>query len=144
MGTGARDIKSFPLAWRWTSPSHTVLPTEILNSMHPLPTEEAAKAYGDGRQLSRRNDTAVTATHLAEETESTRTWLSALPISPDQQVFVAWDPSTAITLPWKAFVMYWDAFCYPSSDDLFVFPSDKTAALAWSHEEVFRFAGHAV
>jgi hypothetical protein len=112
--------------------------------MHPLPVDEAAEVYEHGERLFRQGNNGTRATYSAENAEPTREWLKALPIAPDKRVCVAWDRSMAITLPWNAFVRYWDAFCYPSSDDVFVYPSDKTVALAWNHEEVFQFAGHAV
>jgi hypothetical protein len=138
------DIKDFPLSWRWTSPSHAVLPAEVLISMNPLPPEEAARLYRRGEQLFSQKGTATKESCPSEEVEPTRRWLADLPVASDQRVCVAWDTSMAISLPWKAFVRYWDDFCYPSSDDLYVFPSNEGMALAWDHEEVFTWVQDAV
>src|SRR5262245_1592949 len=138
------DIKRFPLAWRWTSPSHAVLPPEVLMSMHPLEPKEATQLYRRGVQVFGREASAIEASHLSEDVERTRQWLSELAVAPDQQVCVVWDASTAISLPWKAFVTYWDDFCYPSSDDLFVLFPGQAMVLAWNHEEVFEVVQDAV
>lgn len=66
-----------------------------------------------------------------------------LGIAPGEQVSVVWDRKTAISLPWEAFVAYWDDFCYPSSDDVFVFPENSQRLLAWSHDAVFEFVDDA-
>ena len=84
-------------------------------------------------------------THQAvEDSGSTRIWLRALPIPSEARVLAVWNRETAISLPWETFVVYWDDFCYPSSDDVFVFPVVGTGALAWNHYEVFEFIENVV
>ena len=135
-------IEEFPLAWRWTNVSHAALPPEILASLIPLPVRDADQLYSRGVRLFQGNVSALT--HQAfENVEGTRTWLASLPITEDGRVFIAWDRETAIALPWRTFVTYWDDFCYPSSDDAFVFPETGIGALAWNHFESFAFLENA-
>jgi hypothetical protein len=136
-------IEEFPLAWRWTNASHAVLSAEILASLIPLPVRDADQLYSRGERLFQGNVSAIT--HLAfEDAEGTRAWLASLPMPRDGRVFIAWNRETAIALPWSTFVTYWDDFCYPSSDDAFVFPAQGNSALAWNHEESFAFLANVV
>ena len=75
-----------------------------------------------GEDLFRRAAVGSNMRHVAEEPETTRTWLKTLPLPLGIRVFVVWNPTTGLSLPWENFVAYWDDFCYPSSDDLFAFP----------------------
>ncbi len=136
-------IEKFPLAWRWTESSHTILPPDVLASMVPLQGEDADRLYGRGEEVFR---VAVESRmlHVAKDSEVARAWLRRLPFSSDGRVFVAWDRATGLSLPWEKFIAYWDDFCYPSSDDVFVFPQAGSGVLAWNHEEVFEFAENAV
>lgn len=137
------NIETFPLAWRWTQPSHAVLPSDVLKTLMPLSDAESDRLYARGEDAFRQR-MDITAVHRADEDcESTRLWLMKLGIAPGEQVSVVWDRKTAISLPWEAFVAYWDDFCYPSSDDVFVFPENSQRLLAWRHDAVFEFVDDA-
>ena len=136
-------IEEFPLAWRWTKSAHTVLPPDVLTSMVSLQGEEADRLYRRGEEVFR----AVVGSriqHVAEDPDVARAWLQSLPFTSDNRVFLAWNNTTALSLPWHSFIAYWDDFCYPSSDDVFAFPEVGSGALAWNHEGVFEFAENAV
>jgi hypothetical protein len=75
-----------------------------------------------------------------KETTEVRQWLSALPIMPAASVIVSWDATTALVAPWRLFVQRWADFCYPSSDDLTVFPLEGGWVLAYYHDERFEWA----
>ena len=136
-------IEEFPLAWRWTQPSHAVLPPDVLASMAPLRGEDTERLYRRGEEVF-RSPVESRMLHVAQDPEVARAWLKRLPFAASGRVFVAWDCSTGLSLPWEAFIAYWDDFCYPSSDDVFVFPQTGSGVLAWNHEEVFEFAENAV
>lgn len=138
------SIDEFPLAWRWTQPSHAVLPAEVLASILPMQSQETEILYLRGEKLRSCNPPVTHAHHAAENEDATRAWLKALPLPPDARVSVVWDRTTGISVPWHAFLTYWDDFCYPSSDDLFVFPEAGNAVLASNHNEVFEFVESAV
>jgi hypothetical protein len=137
-------IEEFPLAWRWTQASHAVLPPDVLGSLAPLQGHDADRLYLRGEKIFRRHAAAPATHQVLEGPEPTRAWLKTLPIFSSAQVFVVWNRKTAISLPWQTFIAYWDDFCYPSSDDAFVFPEEGTSALAWNHYEVFEFIENAV
>jgi hypothetical protein len=137
------SIEEFPLAWRWTEATYAVLPPEVLASLVPLQPHAVGPLYRRGGEIF--PEAAAALVHSAlEDPEVTRVWLRALPISSSASVAVVWNSETGISLPWQMFVAYWDDFCYPSSDDAFVFPDSGTSALAWHHWETFQFIENAV
>jgi len=111
--------------------------------MTPLQVEDTDSLYRRGEEVFR---TAIESrmVHVAEDPAAARAWLGSLPIAADSRVFVAWNRTTGLSLPWREFIAYWDDFCYPSSDDIFVFPQLGSGTLAWNHYEVFEFAENAV
>ena len=74
------------------------------------------------------------------ETSKVNKWLFKKQQRSEQQVLVLFDfsPKAAICT-WEIFVKYWDDFCYPSSDDVFIFPMKKNWILFYSHEEMFQY-----
>lgn len=137
------DINDFPLAWRWTQPSHTVLPSNVLASLVPLQCDVADRLYRRGEEVFSLA-VASKVLHAADDPVATRTWLQSLPFLMQDRVFLGWSRTLGVSVPWQSFVAYWDDFCYPSSDDLFVFPEVGSGALAWNHYGVFEFLESAV
>jgi hypothetical protein len=135
-------IDEFPLAWRWTESSHSVLPADVIASMTPLNGDEVARLHQQGTKLFLAVTSSVR--YLARETEATRSWLKTLPFEGDRRILLAWSNVLGLSLPWHSFITYWSDFCYPSSDDIFIFPDVGSGALAWNHDEVFEFVGNAV
>jgi len=137
-------IKDFPLAWRWTQSSHAVLPTHVLALLTPLEGAQTDLLYRRGEKVF--SDAAATppSEHHSESADATRVWLQKLPVPANDPVFVVWSRDVGISLPWQTFVAYWDDFCYPSSDDAFVFYESSNACLAWRHHEVFWYAESAL
>jgi hypothetical protein len=141
---GRLNIQNFPLAWRWTQASHAVLPPDVLDSLTALENHEAEHFYSLGEEIFRRDTTSAITYKALQASDTTPSWLRALTIPATAQVIVAWNKQDAISLPWQTFIEYWDDFCYPNSDDAFVFPTEGTGVLAWNHYEVFEFIGNAV
>jgi hypothetical protein len=137
-------IDEFPLAWRWMQRTHAVLPADVLASLVPMEDQEANALYRRGEEVFRRTASATQVLRASAGGDATRAWLKALPFQADERVSVVWSPTTGISLPWHTFVGDWDDFCYPSSDDAFVFPQAGSAVLAWNHYEVFEFSENAV
>ncbi|KQW20210.1 hypothetical protein [Acidovorax sp. Root402] len=129
------DIAAFPLIWRWTQPSHAVLPVDVLRALHPLTTAQI-EALG----LSSNNRFGSTMVqHLATEDEGeTGRWLASLQL-PGGRVIAVWNKDTALSLPWETFVTYWSNFCYPSSDDVDIFVEGGPLVLRWRHYETFEY-----
>jgi hypothetical protein len=54
---------------------------------------------------------------------------------------VLWHPwDVAVLTADSVFQRYWDDFCYPSSDDVLIWPRSDAWAAVYRHEEVI-FAG---
>lgn len=128
------SIESFPLAWRWTSEAHAVLPPAILQGLRPVMPEiakvlssKAPKTLAPGAM-----------THEATDIDATQQWLRNLPVN-SSEVTLVWNDETALTVPWSTFVSYWSDFCYPSSDDAAIFLEGHQGMLLWHHYEVFEF-----
>src|SRR5438046_819950 len=67
-------------------------------------------------------------------TEVGRSWLRDQQPDLSVQMFVSWQQEAAIPTRWEIFTEYWDDFCYPSSDDVLVWPESERRALFYFHE----------
>jgi hypothetical protein len=144
------DIRQFPLAWRWTDPTHTVLPDSVLAQLHPLDATEAAR-------LSNRLGSPFIKSRLAsplrypqfrrEEFVSRQecgAWEASLlftkiEIDDTTAVSLYWRSETALRTTWGVFRQHWKDFCYPSTDNVFIIPEDNSWLLFYDHEESFSF-----
>lgn len=76
-----------------------------------------------------------------DDFEGVRDWLRARPVSGDTAILVSWRFSgDAVIARWHIFCKYWDDFCYPSSDDVIIWPLSGAWALEYRHFEEFCFA----
>ncbi len=127
-------IEEFPLAWRWTQPSHSVLPAEVLADIRPLSAPEAASI----RMVAPAGSASVVS-HSASDSAEVCRWLRA--VQPDSQVrvYVSWSKDWAVEMSWNIFTEYWDDFCYPSSDDVTVVPVSGAWHLLYHHYEQFDY-----
>ena len=134
------DIATFPLIWRWTQPSHAVLPIDVLRTLYPLTAAqiEALPLF----QTKRFGPSMVQ--HLAtEDVDETGRWLASLQLR-GARVIAVWNNNTALSLPWEPFVTYWSDFCYPSSDDVDFFVEGGPLVLRWHHDETFEYDADAL
>src|ERR1043166_1848970 len=111
-------IQEFPLAWRWTQPSHSVLPAEVLAGIRPLSASEATRV-----SRAAPAETAAVVSRSASDSEDLRYWLRSLQPDSETSVYISWNNLWAVETSWKIFTEYWDDFCYPSSDDITVLPT---------------------
>jgi hypothetical protein len=137
------SIRDFKLFWRWNNPNHFFLPEAVLASMTPLSQNEAREAWlkvkmmldnRDPKQCLFRNVRRYPADDTAYE------FLATLEIERMKHVLVSWDEDTALHTTWAIFADNWEAFCYPSSDDVAIAPRDNTWVLIYDHFELFTFA----
>jgi hypothetical protein len=136
------DIYNFPLVWRWTEETHVVLPDLVLAQLKPLATDSSV-------ELDERLKSSVTRDGLMIDTfdnlrehdasQSAEDFLISLGIEDSCNIFLSWDSKTAIKTTWCIFKLYWDDFCYPASDDIYVTPDDDLWLLFYHHEEIFEF-----
>ncbi len=126
------DAYNFILAWRWTQPAHSVLPSDVMAQITPIeliPEMDAQAHTIDVRTI--HTDCAAADVNL---------WLRTLPVRENECVIVQWSKTTAIRTLWHIFARYWDDFCYPSSDDVAVFSPSDDWLLRYDHSEKFEWS----
>jgi hypothetical protein len=136
-------LDDFPLLWRWTQASHTILPPDAMASIRPLGASAAARwnAEAIDRCISTRvrnwphNLDVGRAVH-----ESVGEWLMALGIEPGTRIIVSWDEATAVVTTWRTFAAHWSDFCYPGSDDVSIWAPDAAWTLCFHHGDWFDFS----
>ena len=137
-------IQNHKLAWRWTDPAYAVLPSEILEQMHPIPSHEAKELFErslfflcqDGLRPE-LHPNIVSSESMPPEVGGN--WLRQQQPNLDIKVNLSWDPEVALLTTWGVFVSYWQEFCYPASDDLVVFPKSEAWVFLFHHEEELQF-----
>lgn len=132
------DAYTFPLAWRWTQPSHNVLPPEVMTQIVPLSQVLAPGGVTTGGELDRSSFEEVQTASADVPCEQGAEWLRLLPVAPAEQVIVRWDSLTSVRTTWRVFADYWDDFCYPH-DDVEVFPESGKWLLLYHHWEQFEW-----
>ena len=136
-----RSMAEFPVAWRWTSETHDLLPSATLADIHPL-TEAAAGRIAreavsrctegvNGEFTERFSTEGVDPDHV-------RARLGALGISDGTRVLVSWHAAIAVETSWQTFRHYWDAFCYPAADDVTVWAAGSGWSVCYRHFEMMQ------
>src|SRR5262245_7264544 len=113
-------IQDFALSWRWTQESHAKLPSDVLEALEPVAATRARALYELASRAFQTSAAEERSCSSAHE-DKARAWLRELPVSGESAVTIVWSPELGISLPWRIFAEYWAEFCYPSSDDAFVF-----------------------
>ena len=140
-----RPLDEFPLKWRWTDSRWNKLPDEALNAIQPLSESKArelcqySNGFTDHSGLIESIFDRVSRIDTPDDSPTIRQWLIACSPDLNQKVVVSWDNDLAALVKWEVFCEYWDDFCYPSSDDVAVFPLSGEWMLCYSHDEYFMF-----
>jgi hypothetical protein len=140
-------LERFALLWRWTSPTHAVLPAAALATIRPLQpaaiarfdTEAEARCLADGAGPAEGSFAAD-----ALDAAGVRARLEQLEIASTESVLVHWNRDLAVQTTWATFVRYWDSFCYPASDDVTVWAPGADWTLCYWHHEHMTFRRAAV
>jgi hypothetical protein len=132
------DVSVFSLVWRWTQASHDVLTSTELASIRPLQPDSASAASDYARGLHKSAHEQV---FQLTDTNQVKllSWLTRLPVAPDERVVLSWDRTVAAEIRWQLLLSRWSAFWYPSSDDLEVFPLTGRWVLRISHDGRFEW-----
>jgi hypothetical protein len=152
-----RPGDSFKFWWRWTNPTWNVLPESDLGQIYPLTEEKAQEVWQTefvySNELWRyafdKTSRPISSSSLfewirhiditIEGTEVVRHYLTIFEPHGDQTVIVMWEPTVAVAVPWHIFCTYWDDFCYPSSDDVRIWPISEFWCLQYHHEDQLIF-----
>src|SRR5688572_14938789 len=132
-------IDDFPLAWRWTQKSHADLPRDVLATIKPIDPTAAHELYLRGENAFPRQSMPDERSCKTEDDVVAREWLRRLDLRADALITVVWSRELGVSLPWGIFVEHWDDFCYPSSDDAFIFFSSGSDVISYEHHEMFRY-----
>ena len=129
-------VQEFPLAWRWTDSRYSVLPDTVLSQLQPLGDREARLAFEHAQSFQRECGII----HSADVSDEDGCgWLQARHGDLNDIVTISWSPECALRTSWQIFTHYWSDFCYPSPDDVTVWPDSERWALFYHHEEQFEF-----
>lgn len=141
------DINTFSLAWRWTDAKHWMATGSELERIRPLFPAIALRLWNEIFQMTfgEESDARAFFTTDAIEYRTDRDptyvtqWLNSLSSNQSGQIIIFWEPDKAVVTEQNLFAHHWDDFCYPSSDDIVIWPIDVSWVLIYGHEEVFRF-----
>jgi hypothetical protein len=129
-----KDIGSanaFPLWWRFKNLS-SIVQCDITPLIEEKAQEIHAAIGGAARPVP---DSKCGAVNVMEA----RAYLKTLAIDPGIQVVVSWASPVCATTRWLTFAKYWNEFCYPSSDNVWITPLDLSWLLYYDHEETLEF-----
>ena len=141
------SLEQLHRAWRFTDPKHNLLPPDVLADIRPLtPSRTAALSIPLTRACAGYySDTATAVVEFSADSSNdeaiarTGRDLAALSVADEARVVVSWDAVDAVETSWRTFSTYWDDFCYPSSDDVTIYPLDGRWVLCYHHTEWFSF-----
>ncbi len=54
-------------------------------------------------------------------------------------IYIVWSPKLAVETTTDIFIKYFDDFCYPSSDDISIWPASNSWLLQYHHYEALSF-----
>lgn len=141
-------LADFRFKWRFTEANHAQLPDIHLDQLKPL-DEKASKFLWDyiiktnlhqdvpfKKDFFKHIDKAPI---LDENKKKIKKWLYRRGIPFEKEVFLSWQPTEAMIVPWKIFVKYFDSFYYGTSADLTIIDQSLSWALLFYHEDEIYF-----
>ena len=137
------SLDEFPLKWRWTSKEYCQLTDTELDQIACIAPVDAMLLWNEAINFDSEDSDFSPCDRKFSDIVSTDTtdnvtvsaWLSRH--VPKCTVFVSWQPEIAVVTNSKLFKERWSEFCYPSSDDVSVWPEDRSWVLHYWHEEIF-------
>lgn len=141
-------MDEFQLGWRFTDEKYDLLPEIHLKQLKPL-NKIASKFIWDFISTSGLHihspfkygffKTIDKAKILDSNEKEIKKWLYQRGISFDKEVFLSWQPNSAMIVPWKLLIKYFDSFYYGSSDDLTIIDQSLNWAVLFYHEDEIYF-----
>ncbi|HEX8279700.1 MAG TPA: hypothetical protein VF540_13440 [Segetibacter sp.] len=145
-----RSIDKLPIKWRWTDSRWNKLPDDALKSIQPLVETKASElcqyslCFHNQSGLNESLFENIKQVDASGEASEIKQWLLGCSSNLNQKVIVSWNNENAVLVQWKVFCEFWDDFCYPSSDDVAIFPLTEEWMLFYGHKEVFVFGKRSV
>lgn len=141
-------MDDFCLKWRFTEEKYDKLPDQHLEQLKPLDNDAAQFLWDYIVNTGLHNDipfkkdffrTIDMARILDGNENEIKKWLYHRGIPFNQSVFLSWQPTVAMIVPWKLLIKYFDSFYYSGSDDLTVIDQSLNWALLFFHEDDIYF-----
>jgi len=141
-------IENFGLKWRFTQEEYEKLPEEDLNKLKPLDSDAAKFLWNYIADSNLHADfpfkkeyfQKIEHIKILDGNESeVKEWLYQREFAMDKFVFLSWNQTNAMIVPWRILIKYFDSFYYGNSDDLTVFEQSLDWALLFFHEDEIYF-----
>ncbi len=124
------NTNDFELSWRWTQKSHCLIPEEDLIKIKPL-TESCSESLYKQRPIISGNSQEIECQETPNDflTKNLGTEI----------VYVLWSNKLGIQTDTKTLIKYFSDFCYPSSDDVTIWPVSNNWLLLYHPYESITF-----
>lgn len=141
-------MDDFRLKWRFVDEKYSKLPAQCLGELKPLDQDAAKFLWDYIAKTSLHDDVPFKkgffrvidkARILEKNDKRIKKWLFQRGIPFGKPVFLSWQPTEAMIVPWKLLIKYFDSFYYSSSDDLTVIDQSLNWALLFYHEDEIYF-----
>jgi hypothetical protein len=141
-------MEDFRLKWRFTDEKYDKILEIHIDELKPLDSEAAKFLWDYTSNTNLHANTPFTegffriidkAKILSDNNQEIRKWLYQRGFPFDKRVFLSWQPTEAMIVPWKLLVKYFDSFYYTCSDDLTVIDQSLNWALLFYHEDEIYF-----
>ena len=141
-------LEDFRLKWRFTEEKYDKLPDQHLDQLKPLDNEAAnflwnyivkTKLHDDTPFNENFYQTIEKAKIIDGNEKEIKKWLYQKGLPFDKPVFISWQPTDAMIVPWKLLIKYFNSFYYRSSDDLTVIDQSLSWTLLFYHEDEIYF-----
>jgi hypothetical protein len=141
-------MTDFPFKWRFIEEAYDQIPDEHLSQIRPLDKEASKYLWDYISQTGLHKDvpfkkdffrTIDKGKILDGNEKEIKKWLYQRGLPFDKDVYLSWQPTEAMIVPWKILIKYFDSFYYGSSDDLTVIDQSLTWALLFYHEDEIYF-----
>lgn len=136
----------FRLKWRFTEEKYDKLPDQDLEQLKPLDNQAAKFLWDYITQTDLHKDTPFKKDYfrtidkariLYGNEKVIKKWLYQRGLPFDKPVFLSWQPTEAMIVPWKLLIKYFDSFYY--AEDLTVIDQSLNWALLFYHEDEVYF-----
>ena len=134
------SLDAFSLGWRFAPNRVGDLPVDVLLRIRPLTVGRAAAFAAFARTQCEEAAEFGMTLRSDDAPGAVREQLRALPPAAVAEVLISWDARTALVTDWQTFIAHWDDFCYPSSDNVTIWPLDASWTLCYRHYEIFQFS----
>ncbi|MES9830584.1 MAG: hypothetical protein ABW201_20215 [Candidatus Thiodiazotropha sp.] len=131
------NIDNFKLKWRWTDPDYLDMPEEDLDKINVLSPESASAVFGESLRLIQESNIENEGQRISANNSDVTEYLARIDV--ESKILVSWSPDCAVVTTLNIFIKYWDDFCYPSSDDISIWPANNAWFLQYFHYEEFSF-----